>query len=1698
MPKRKKEIEPLQKTTKSPGQIHTLWYFERMDQVNRAMQGTNDLEQMMKDLLDTLLDIFGCDRAFLVYPCNPENPTWQVPMERTRPEYPGVLPIGVDLPLDPTGAEVYRILRDTNGPVKFGIGEEYAVPMEMETAFNVRSFIAMAVYPKVGEPWAFGIHQCTHPRVWSSEEERLFQEIGRRLSDTLSTLLSYRSLKESEAHIKHLIDVSPVAMVVSAGEEEKVISINGKFIELFGYTIEDIPDIAHWWPLAYPDARYRDEVKAQWTEKVQKAIQAQSQIEPMEAQVTCKDGIVRYVEFQFSSIGEQHLITFVDLTARKQADLALKEREHHSQSLLRLSRRFEQAQSYTDVLNAAQDEVEKAIGYKNLWVYLFTSDKKQANVLLAKGPLSEKVMSAEGIATIKIEGDRMMEELVKSRDILIVEDAQTDERTDKQLAARLGNRTIINVPIFLFEKYMGAVGVGTFHEEGVRIPTQSEKEYLSSLASHIAVTLDRIHLLDKRRQMEQELSTREKDYRLLVENIPDLIVRYDTEIRRVYVNPAWERSSGISAAEAINRHPVDTPKIANSANKEYIGKLQQVLTTGIPQTIEFKWENALGEVLLLEYFIVPEYDQSGNINGVLSVGRDITERKRMEEALAAREREFRTLAENSPDNIARYDINGKTLYVNPTLEKTLGYTAFEMVNTFPAIAGLIKEADEYQEKIIEVIKTGKDQDIDLILPDSEKGPRYHNIRFVAERGVDGTITGVLAIGRDITERKQMEEALSASEAELRTLISSMTDIIFVGNAEGRFLKVVDTRPENLYKPSSDLVGKTLHEIFPKDLADFFLGHLHEALIDQKSVNFEYSLPINDKLMWFYATVSPMSADKTLMVARDITNLKLVENELRQSREATLHFSKQLTTLQEVTNQLSQAASADDLYRMAVEKGRSFMEVDRISIWFIDEQRKLMHGSFGIDEQGNLRDERNSTITLREEGLAWSLLSNKKPMAQIEYSSLKDDQHRKVGEGYSAQAALWDGNNVIGIVSVDNLFSGLPISENQLDILRLYASSLGYLIKRKLAEEWLLSSEKKYRALAENIPNVVFQCKNNERYTFVYLNDPILELTGYSKEEFIEKGLSFFDLYHPEDRSEIPKPSAMNQSLINHHPYHISYRIKHRSGEWRWVDEWGTGVIDEKDEVEYIQGIMIDITKRKQYERERETIIAVSAALRQATNRNEILTTILDQMIELLDAGGAFIAIPDHHDGVLIEMGRGAIGSKYYGMKIPQGRGASGWVIAHRIPYLNNQAQSDPIFYRPDLLGDYQCVAAVPLITHEKSIGALWLARKTEINEQDLKLLSAIADIAANAIHRITLHEQTEQQLNHLLALHQIDLAITTNFDLEDTLNIILSHVRTELKVDAASILLLNEAENTMEYAAGLGFKTGHIKHTKVQIGDGTSGRAVLEQSTISSSDASQDSSRSALVADERFTSHFATPLLIKGQVKGVLEVFHQTPRNPDRKWFDYFETLATQTMIALENANLLSSLQLKNEELTLAYDATIEGWSRALDLRDHETEGHTQRVTEMALKLADQMGMSQSDKADMRRGALLHDIGKMGVPDAILHKPGDLTEPEWAIMREHPILAYRMLSPITYLHRALDISYYHHERWDGTGYPHGLKGEEIPLAARVFAIVDVFDALTSNRPYRKAWTYEKAYQYIESQAGKHFDPEIVKVFLANK
>jgi putative nucleotidyltransferase with HDIG domain len=255
------------------------------------------------------------------------------------------------------------------------------------------------------------------------------------------------------------------------------------------------------------------------------------------------------------------------------------------------------------------------------------------------------------------------------------------------------------------------------------------------------------------------------------------------------------------------------------------------------------------------------------------------------------------------------------------------------------------------------------------------------------------------------------------------------------------------------------------------------------------------------------------------------------------------------------------------------------------------------------------------------------------------------------------------------------------------------------------------------------------------------------------------------------------------------------------------------------------------------------------------------------------------------------------------------------------------------------------------------------------------------------------------------------------------------------------------------------------------------------------------SSETLHLLEEGFVAYYGLPLTANGQVLGVMELFHRAALQPDAEWLNFLEILAGQAAIAVANANLLRDLVESSTQLALAYDATIEGWSRALDMRDRETEGHTERVTKLTLDLARTMGVAEEELVHLYRGALLHDIGKMGVPDNILLKPGPLTEEEIAVMRRHPVNAYEMLAPIGYLSSALDIPYCHHERWDGTGYPRGLTGDQIPLAARIFAVADVWDALRSDRPYRASWPTERVRDYIRAQSGQHFDPSVVEAFL---
>ena len=250
------------------------------------------------------------------------------------------------------------------------------------------------------------------------------------------------------------------------------------------------------------------------------------------------------------------------------------------------------------------------------------------------------------------------------------------------------------------------------------------------------------------------------------------------------------------------------------------------------------------------------------------------------------------------------------------------------------------------------------------------------------------------------------------------------------------------------------------------------------------------------------------------------------------------------------------------------------------------------------------------------------------------------------------------------------------------------------------------------------------------------------------------------------------------------------------------------------------------------------------------------------------------------------------------------------------------------------------------------------------------------------------------------------------------------------------------------------------------------------------------------VAAYQLRSILCAPLKIKDNLIGVIYVDNKAHTGIfQQDDLGLISSFANQAAVAIDNARLFKNLQDANDELEDAYQATLEGWVHALDLRDRETEGHTQRVTILTGRLARSMGVEGDQLKNITRGALLHDIGKMAIPDGILLKQGPLTDEERSLMKKHPEYAYEMLHPIEFLHPAIDIPYCHHEKWDGSGYPRGLKGEDIPFAARIFPVIDVWDALVSNRPYRAALPREEVLQRIRAEAGRHFDPRVVEAFM---
>ena len=420
---------------------------------------------------------------------------------------------------------------------------------------------------------------------------------------------------------------------------------------------------------------------------------------------------------------------------------------------------------------------------------------------------------------------------------------------------------------------------------------------------------------------------------------------------------------------------------------------------------------------------------------------------------------------------------------------------------------------------------------------------------------------------------------------------------------------------------------------------------------------------------------------------------------------------------------------------------------------------------------------------------------------------------------------------------------------------------------------------------------------------------------------------------------------------------------------------------------------------------------------------------------------------------------------------------------------------------------------IPLAQLSDAASSIAAGDKTKMRQivKSASSFEEIQDLAANFVHMIEAIEQRQTALEtrtrsehelRLLAESLRDTAATLNstLDFDEVLERILSNIGMVIPHDAADIMLIDSDDRKVHIVAEKGYaRLGlqqWINHSTFTLDQfKTLYQMYQTASPILISDTLNDPLWVVIPESNWMKSYIGAPIRVRGQVIGFINLDSLTPGFFNLEMMEKLQSFADQAGIAIHNAELVRDLQTSHQELVVAYNTTIQGWGKALELRDTEIQGHSIRVADTTVRLAQHLGISEPEITYIRYGAFLHDIGKLAIPDSILYKTSALTDEEWEIMRMHPIYAQQILAPIPYLSRSVDIPYYHHEHWDGSGYPHRLRGEQIPLAARIFPLVDVWDSLRCDRPYHSAWEDGEIEPYILSQAGKLFDPHLVEEFL---
>ena len=1109
--------------------------------------------------------------------------------------------------------------------------------------------------------------------------------------------------------------------------------------------------------------------------------------------------------------------------------------------------------------------------------------------------------------------------------------------------------------------------------------------------------------INTHRLSEDARKTAEANYRTIFENATVGIFQSTPQGRFRTVNPAMARIYGYDSPQDM------LASITNISEQVYVDlsslpEFQRKMSEQAGE-IEFIGENYRkdGSIIWTVTNASAVMDHAGSLLYYEGFVRDITERKLAEKTLQTNEEKYRLMVETSSEGVIFLDKALRLTLVNRQAASMLGYSIEELLGQ--QLDSLLFEED-LEDHRLQMQTQGQGSVYERCFRRRDGSRLWTIISATVITDTEGRLDGAFAMLTDITERKQAEVALQASEqnarrtAEQLRMVNRIGIRITAGLGLEQLLQTIDEQSQQIGIADSYYIALYDHTT---ESIDFLYSRTDGKRISRPRINIREKPILANKIIETHQTLfipdfqnestgivyNPISPTPTL--TRTYLGVPLLVNEQviglisMQNKQANAYSPEQIETLELLATQAALAIQNSQLYEQAqqelVERKHAEEETAQRNkyLTLLNQLGRALNTLSSLpviiqqisDLIGQVFDNRNLYIALYNQetnlisfpiyrmagekrdsaeerppsnGLTEYVIRSRTPVLISDHmpETLAERGISLIGaicQSYLGVPILVD-ERVIGVIAVQDYEHTQVYNTNHVELLttialqaaiaiensRLYEAIQQELAERKRAEERTLKSEKKYRELFEvNKDGIVILPLNSygSPSVFIELNDAAAEMLGYTREEMLKRSPRMLEPHTSPEQFAHREAEFQSKGTLN-----FETVLLHKNGHPVFADF--TAQLIEYEDQPAIMQIVRDVSESKQRERELQAFASLSAALRTAPSRAEMLPVIVEQLAALLqcDSISADMIDPLTHETV-IEAVYG-VWSPLIGFRQPPETGLNAIILKSRQPYHNNNLTDVSIIAIPgNLIEGIHAIAGVPLIAQDQVIGFLWMGRNKEIADSEVRLLAATADIAANAIHRATLHERTQK------------------------------------------------------YAL----------------------------------------------------------------------------------------------------------------DLTHAYDTTLEGWAHALELRDQETEGHARRVVQMTVDLARAIGIGEDLLEHVRRGALLHDIGKMGIPDSVLLKPGTLNDREWEIMHRHPEYAYQFLEPIEYLRPVLDIPYCHHEKWDGSGYPRGLKGEEIPMAARLFAIVDVWDALRSDRPYRQAWTVEKTHKHILDQSGLHFDPEVVLTFL---